>query len=1164
MPVFEFHVSRQSRDRYQFDEVLFALSGNVILPNFHAARVFAQKMNAQRDLVRHPERTVRAGQLNAMGLIDEILHFTVAQYRQQVNPQAMSNALAWLNNTLGVTAVDAALEKFADDFPNVAVYRDQLDAKQFLNGATDGVPHRHVILEEMLMLWLANTNPAFSPFGELFDDTALEQNTVYQSLITNLYAFFDTQPKFGPDHQNLIDLLRAPALAFPDSLEAQLEFIRGRWSQVLGDYLQRLLSSLDLIKEEQKSFFFGGPGESRVPEFKPGSMWGAFDGAYPEYERFSRDLDWMPRLVLIAKSTYVWLDQLSKKYQRAIVRLDEIPDEELDLLAHRGFTGLWLIGIWQRSPASKRIKELCGAMNAEASAYSVSDYRIADDLGGDVAMGNLQARAWQRGIRVASDMVPNHMGIDSPWVIEHPDWFVASDYSPFPSYTFTGPNLSGNDRVGIYLEDHYFNRADAAVVFKRVDHWTGNEKFIYHGNDGTSFPWNDTAQLNFLNAHVREAVLQTILRVARQFPVIRLDAAMTLAKKHYQRLWFPQPGTGGDIPSRAECGLTKEQFDAAMPEEFWREVVDRVAIEAPDTLLLAEAFWLMEGYFVRTLGMHRVYNSAFMNMLRDEKNANYRSVIKNTIEFDPEILKRYVNFLNNPDERTAAEQFGTGDKYFGIATLLSTLPGLPMFGHGQIEGLTERYGMEFRRAMWDEQPNAHLVARHEREISPLLHRRHIFAGVDNFALYDFFSNDGVVNEDVFAYSNRVNDERGLVIFHNKFANTAGWIRVSAASLDKGSGNLVQRTLSDALVLSTDENDFVIFRDQVSGLEYIRSCRDVSERGLYVELGAYHRHVFLDFRVVGDNARGEYAQLNHLLNGRGVPSVDQALREIYMQPIHQPFGALVNAETFRELLQVRSLTKTRTKKKSAASLLLDRIEEKYLQFIRQAQHFSGGAADEMALASMTRQMRGELETLVRLPKLRVTKTSARGFAPALKFVRAFLADDAARVTMFAWVFVHNLAQVQGTKDYVARSRAWLDEWMLGKLIANALRDCGLSETQIGDALAAIKVMTAHQLWHASIGSRKRKINLISVWLKDAEVERFWQVNRYNNILWFSKEYFEAMLGWLFASAVVSLGVDKTAQQKKIVVTHTQIKNLFAAEAKSKYQVAKLIVAANSTK
>src|SRR5207253_10646908 len=85
-----------------------------------------------------------------------------------------------------------------------------------------------------------------------------------------------------------------------------------------------------------------------------------------------------------------------------------------------------------------------------------------------------------------------------------------------------------------------------------------------------------------------------------------------LVKRQFHRLWFPEPGSGGAIPSRAEHGLTKAQFDAAMPEEFWREVVDRAAVEAPDTLLLAEAFWLMEGYFVRTLGMHRVYNSAFM------------------------------------------------------------------------------------------------------------------------------------------------------------------------------------------------------------------------------------------------------------------------------------------------------------------------------------------------------------------------------------------------------------------------------------------------------------------------------------------------------------------------------------------------------------------------
>ncbi len=324
------------------------------------------------------------------------------------------------------------------------------------------------------------------------------------------------------------------------------------------------------------------------------------------------------------------------------------------------------------------------------------------------------------GLRMASDMVPNHMGIDSDWVIEHPDWFLYRWENPFPAYSFNGPDLSSDSRVEIKIEDHYYDQTDAAVVFRLRHHSNGATRYVYHGNDGTSFAWNDTAQLDYSQAEVREHVIQTILHVARLSPIIRFDAAMVLAKRHVQRLWFPLPGAGGSIPSRAENAMSQEQFDALMPHEFWREVVDRVAAEVPGTLLLAEAFWLLEGYFVRTLGMHRVYNSAFMNMLRDEENAKYRSYLKKTIEFDPDILKRYVNFMSNPDERTAIDQFGTGDKYFGVSTLLATLPGLPMFGHGQIEGFTERYGMEFKRARMDESPDEGLIARHQREIAPLL------------------------------------------------------------------------------------------------------------------------------------------------------------------------------------------------------------------------------------------------------------------------------------------------------------------------------------------------------------------------------------------------------------------------------------------------------------
>ena len=249
--------------------------------------------------------------------------------------------------------------------------------------------------------------------------------------------------------------------------------------------------------------------------------------------------------------------------------------------------------------------------------------------------------------------------------------------------------------------------------------------------------------------------------------------------------------------------MSQAEFDRAMPQEFWREVVDRVAAEVPGTLLLAEAFWLMEGYFVRTLGMHRVYNSAFMNMMRDEENAKYRSVIKNTLEFDPDIMKRYVNFMSNPDERTAIDQFGKGDKCFGVATMMATLPGLPMFGHGQIEGFTEKYGMEYQRPRYDETPDQWLVERHEREIAPLLQRRWLFAESSNFLLYDFFQDAGAVDENVFAYSNRNGGERALVVYNNRYGTAHGTIDFSAAYADKGAGQLRQQRLSEGLGLNPD-------------------------------------------------------------------------------------------------------------------------------------------------------------------------------------------------------------------------------------------------------------------------------------------------------------------------------------------------------------------------
>ena len=1005
----EFHISRAVRDRYRFSETLFSFNGNVVFANVAASREFAHRMNLARDAKNHPERVVNAGALYVMGLIDEASHVVIARYRQQMDPNVMSDALSFFGDQFGEREVDKMLLTFVEQFPGSTVYRGEQTAKEWLASSTDGVAHRAAALEEMMLLWMANRNAAFSPFAELFEDSKLAEQTAYRKVALQLPTYFATRPLIpveGASPVSLYDLLRAPAESAPGSLGEQLSVIRARWKGLLGEGLERfLLIAGDILREEELAIWmrFNPPtaeseaaaraaaaraaeeaarrrremGTQQWPGMTSHSEVPVFGDPAHEYEKFSADLAWMPTAVLIAKSTYVWLAQLSRKHGRTIDKLDQIPDEDLDNLARRGLNSLWLIGIWERSRASQTIKQLCGAHDAVASAYSLFDYRIADDLGGEAAYVRLRDRCFHRGIRLASDMVPNHMGIDSPWVIEHPEWFLSRPDKPYPAYDFEGPNLSSDPNVEIKIERHYFEQTDAAVVFQRRDRRSGEVQYIYHGNDGTSFPWNDTAQLNYLNAAVREHVIQTILHVARLFPVIRFDAAMTLAKRHFQRLWFPNPGSSGAIPSRAEYGMTTHEFGEVMPQEFWREVVDRVAAEVPGTLLLAEAFWLMEGYFVRTLGMHRVYNSAFMNMMRDEDNAKYRSVIKNTLEFDPDIMKRYVNFMSNPDERTSIDQFGTGDKGFGVAAMMSTLPGLPMFGHGQIEGFTEKYGMEYRWPRYQEDPNQGLVERHERQIAPLLHQRDLFAESANFLLYDFYREDGSVDENVFAYSNRLGDRRALVVYHNRYASTRGTIDQSAAYADKSSGNrLLQRRLKEGLGLQADPNVILAYRDAISGLEFLRRAVNVAEHGMTFDLHAYQCHVLMDWRELRATDERPWDRLCDELAGRGVRNLDEALLDRELRPVHDALREMLNPALVRQVSDLAESVVVGVEKQKALEILREDLLEsawnRCRRFVREAQTFyrSHAAAPEhgRTAAEMRELLRERARVAMRIPSL----------------------------------------------------------------------------------------------------------------------------------------------------------------------------------------------------
>ena len=220
----------------------------------------------------------------------------------------------------------------------------------------------------------------------------------------------------------LLDALKAPMLASPDSLAGQLAYMRDNWVEYLGEKfaeaLNRTLTAVGVLQEEEIAiwtmFHPIEGGKHRHGEPKWGSagfegdefigLRGHGTGRSAAAERI-RGIQ--PRPGMDAdrgddREEHLRLagTAFEKNTSGISIGLDQIPGEEFGVLADRGINALWLIGLWERSTASQTIKRMMGQHDAVASAYSLKDYRIADDLGGTHAYEHLRNTAWRYGIRL--------------------------------------------------------------------------------------------------------------------------------------------------------------------------------------------------------------------------------------------------------------------------------------------------------------------------------------------------------------------------------------------------------------------------------------------------------------------------------------------------------------------------------------------------------------------------------------------------------------------------------------------------------------------------------------------------------------------------------------------------------------------------------------------
>ena len=365
---------------------------------------------------------------------------------------------------------------------------------------------------------------------------------------------------------------------------------------------------------------------------------------------------WKANPIIYEINTWVWLNQLSGKYDRPIT-LASVPAQELAALAAWQFDAVWLMGLWHRGPATRRsalnyLHEYRSALpdiseaDVPGSAFAICDYRVEEVLGGRDGLAIFREQLREHGIKLILDFVPNHVAADHHWLFEHPEYFIRG--APEDLKAQPGSFYSGRDAAGELL-------------------------VVARGRDPYFPAWIDTAQINAFQPGLRRALIDTLIDIGDQCDGLRCDMAMLMTNDIFAKTWN---GYVGEAPTT----------------DFWLEVIPAVRQAHPQMLFMAEVYWDLEHEMQRQ-GFDYTYDKGMYDRLTKGEVGDIRAHLHADLSY----LQSNIRFIENHDEARAMETFGE-DRQRPAAALICTLPGATLLHQGQIEGRRIKLPVQINRA----------------------------------------------------------------------------------------------------------------------------------------------------------------------------------------------------------------------------------------------------------------------------------------------------------------------------------------------------------------------------------------------------------------------------------------------------------------------------------
>jgi len=350
-------------------------------------------------------------------------------------------------------------------------------------------------------------------------------------------------------------------------------------------------------------------------------------------------------------NTRVYLTELRRELGRPAT-LDDVPDSLIDELVDNGINILWLLSVWRTGEKSRAVsranrewlEEFAHTLpdlqleDIAGSGFAIRDYTVAEEIGGASGLAALRRRLAARGIRLMLDFVPNHMGLDHPWLDAHPEFFV-----------------QGNNEQLRAEPQNYFAHSSSDRVFA-------------HGRDPYFPGWPDTAQLDYSNPALQAQLQKDLMNIAAQCDGVRCDMAMLVTPEVFERTW------GKSMP------------------QFWAPTIRAIKRKHPDFVFMAEVYWDME-WQLHEAGFDYCYDKRLYDRLRDRDYAGVRGHLRAGLDYQSKLAR----FLENHDEPRAAETF-THARHVPAAALTFLSPGLRLFHQGQTDGRRKRISPHLVRA----------------------------------------------------------------------------------------------------------------------------------------------------------------------------------------------------------------------------------------------------------------------------------------------------------------------------------------------------------------------------------------------------------------------------------------------------------------------------------